>query len=530
MKIAVISTFDNDGGAAIAALRLHKGFLSLNQKSAMIVRYRKSNNPYIYTIAGNTDEMLVEEKIFKSMEKTAIEHNRTDLSNTFLSLPYPGYNLSKVDIIREADIINLHWVARFQSVESIASLLKLGKPVVWTLHDQNAFTGGCHYAAGCFKYQEECRDCPQLKDNHFQIPFHILHNKLKYWHDWCCNLTIVTPSRWLSGCVSESRLFKGLRVETIPNSVEIDDFKPKEKKAAKKELGLDPGQFTLLFGANCSNEKRKGFDNLVEALRYCLQDPKFRGLVKHDGVKILTFGPSQGELKELGFKFQPFGTITGKDKLAALYSASDLFVLPSLEDNLPNTMLESMACGTPVVSFEVGGMPDLIQNGVTGGMAPCFDTNKLGQLILDFAFDDEKRKQMGLNCRQIIEKNFKLQDQAANYLDLFNELYAKNNNLREGSEHSTSAKSEMSEVSELSEASALSFKKEILLDDWTPFWPGDGTEDGPGDAGIFEVYRKSAIKLLMAQMKYRLKWKKRLKRINNAFKLGQLFFKALKKK
>ncbi|HLP48811.1 MAG TPA: glycosyltransferase, partial [Candidatus Kapabacteria bacterium] len=323
-----------------------------------------------------------------------------------------------------------------------------------------------HYTAGCLKYREDCRDCLQLRDNRQQIPFHILNNKLKHRYD---NLTIVTPSRWLAGCASASKLFNGLRVETIPNSVETDIFKPLEKRTAKKELGLAPGQIALLFGTHIENEKRKGFSNLLEALRYCLQDPNFIRLAKSGGIKILTFGPPQGDLRKLGIKFQSFGSIAEKDKLALLYAAADLFVLPSLEDNLPNTMLESMACGTPVIGFAVGGMPDLIQNGMTGGLAPCFDNKKFAELILDLVFAAAKREQMGRNCRHLIEEKFKLQDQAANYLELFNDLSKHNN-------------------SEGGETMFSSQYKEISLTEWTPFLPGG--------EGIFEVYRKSALNLL----------------------------------
>ncbi len=502
MKISIISTYDNYGGASIAALRLHKGLRSLNQDSAMIVRFKNTNDPDVYTVLVKNKRMSLEDEIFKSMEYLAIDKNRTDLSNTMLSLPYPGYDLSKASVIRVADIINLHWVAHFQSVESISSLLNLGKPVVWTLHDQNAFTGGCHYAAGCLKYRKDCRDCPQLKDNLYQIPFQILNNKVKHWRG---NLTIVTPSRWLAKCARESKLFRGLRVETIPNSVETDELKPKDKKAAKKELRLNSEQVSLLFGALTGNEKRKGFHHMAQALRYCLQNPGFKDLAKNGGIKILTFGPPQEDLKELDIKIQAFGTISGNDKLATIYSAADLFVLPSLEDNLPNTMLESMACGTPLVSFKVGGMPDLIQNGVTGCMAPCFDSEKFGQLILDLVFNADKREQMGRNCRQTIEKNFKLKDQAAKYLELFNDLSKNRTVIYTG----TNEKKQVIPF----------LKRKIFVDDWAPIL----TE------GIFEIYRKSALNLLVIRMGPKRKWQKQSNLGNRLACAGTAFIEKIKK-
>lgn len=486
MNIALISTFDNVGGAPIAAFRLHKGFRELNLESAMIVRFKKSDDPHVYPIVVKKPEMNIETEVFKLMEKRAVQENRTDLSNTVVSLPYPGYDLSETALIREADIINLHWMAYFQSVESIAALLKLGKPVVWTLHDQNAFTGGCHYTAGCEKYREDCRDCPQLKDNTYQVPFHVLKNKLTYWKN---NLTVVTPSRWLAQCARESKLFKGSRVEVIPNSLETGIFKPKAKEEAKKGLGLDPRLITLLFGAHSGNEKRKGFRQLLDAMRFCLKDRQFRKLAKEGGIKIFTFGPPQEDLEKLDIAIQSFGYIENSDKLAVVYSAADIFVMPSLEDNLPNTMLEAMACGTPVVSFDVGGMPDMIRNGITGYLAPCFDSEKLGESILKLIFETGAREQMNRNCRDLIEKKFKLRDQARNYLDLFNDLLKNKESVP---------------INKNTEKSIMK-QGEILLDD-----PGPVRLEG-----LVDIYRQSVLELLIEWMGQKRKLHQQLNQIKH---------------
>jgi glycosyltransferase involved in cell wall biosynthesis len=419
MNIAIISTFDKAGGAAIAAHRLCKALRHLKQDAVMIVKFKNSKGPYTYQTALNDPQFAAERKIFKNIQEVEINQNRTELTNTWFSIPYPGYDISKTPIIVQSDIINLHWVAEFQSVETITSLLKTGKPVVWTLHDENPYTGGCHYTAGCTKYQEDCYDCLQLKENRNQVPFYNLKNKIKLWGK---NLTIVTPSRWLAESAGKSRVFKDLRIEIIPNSLETHIFKPKPKPLAKEELRIEPHVITLLFGAHTGNEKRKGFFKLLEALNHCLQDEKFKHLAKTGGMRIMTFGPPQEELREMDLEIKTNGYIEDDDKLATIYSAADMFILPSLEDNLPNTMLEAMACGTPVISFEVGGMPDLIQNGVTGYMAPCFESQEFGQLILKLVFNKNLREEMSANCRELIVKKFKLQDQAERYLVLFNQL------------------------------------------------------------------------------------------------------------
>jgi glycosyltransferase involved in cell wall biosynthesis len=420
MNIAILSTFVIEGGAPIAAWRLHKGLREIDQGSSMIVKVKSVEDRTIHRITVPNLKNRLEEKAFFLLERQLNRSMRTALSNTYFSPPYPMLDLAGIDIIQKADVLNLHWVAKFLSVESIAHLLNSGKPVVWTLHDQNPFTGGCHYSAGCEKYMEDCRDCPQLKDDRFQIPFRVLKKKLRLWGK---NLVIVTPSRWLAGSARQSRLFRDLRIEVIPNSLETDLFKPTAKAQAKQELGLDPQAFALLLGAYTGFERRKGYHELLDALRHCLKNERFQRMNRAGMVKILAFGPPQDELKEFFLDITSFGYITDPKQLATVYSAADAFLLPSREDNLPNTMLESMACGTPVLSFEIGGMPDMIENGVTGYMAPAFDTEKFGELILKMAFD-EKRSRMGRTCRRLIEEKFKLQDQAKKYAALYEDLLA----------------------------------------------------------------------------------------------------------
>ena len=431
MHISILSTFDSFGGASIAAMRLWKGLRLLNREAVMIVMHKQTNRPYIYPVSLTSPRVETERKIFWNIRQKEIEENRPPLSNTRFSFPYPGYDLSGTEVIHRSDIINLHWVAEFQSVETIARLLETGKPVVWTLHDANAFTGGCHYSAGCEKYTEDCRDCPQLMDNHYQIPFHVLENKIALWRK---NVTIVTPSRWLGECARKSQLFRNSRVEVIPNSLETDIFKPREQKQARKEIKSDPQALTLLFGAATGNEKRKGFYKLLQAMKYCLQDTTFRNLAINGRIKILTFGPPQEDLEKLEIEIKSLGYVHDNNHLAAIYSAADIFILPSLEDNLPNTVLEAMACGTPVIAFDAGGIPDMIENDVTGYLAPGFDPREMGTSILKLLFDQDKRRQMSLNCRQVIEQKFKLKDQAGLYLELFHDLLPGNRDRKIGKE------------------------------------------------------------------------------------------------
>jgi glycosyltransferase involved in cell wall biosynthesis len=419
MNIAIISSHDIHGGAARAAYRLHKGLRLLNQQPVMIVRKRDSGDPDVFQVQSKRARFQVEQNVVWIAQKHVLDMNRTDRSNTFFSLPYPGYDISGCEPIRQADVINLHWVTQFQSVESVARLLSLGKPVVWTLHDENPYTGGCHYTAGCQGYRADCRDCPQLKYDRCILPSRILENKCRYWRH---NLTIVTPSRWLTGNARQSKVFQKYDARVIPNSIETDLFRPQEKASARAALQIDPETLCILFNAEYHSEKRKGFRKLLEALEFCQKNRDFKKLVSNRKVLLLTVGNPQQELIQLGIPFKFFGYLKSDERLAEIYSAADIYVLPSLEDNLPNTMLEAMACGTPVVSFKVGGMLDMIQNGQNGMMVAPFDSQALGGAILKLAFDHKQRAKMLINCRRLIEENYRLEHQATAYSELFQEL------------------------------------------------------------------------------------------------------------
>jgi glycosyltransferase involved in cell wall biosynthesis len=420
MNIAILSTSDIQGGAAKAAFRLHNGLELIGQQSLMAVRRKKSAAPYVFEVQALAPDGASANRFFNVVEKYAFHQNRTPLSNTYFTIPYPGFDLSETEPILHSDVINLHWVAKFQSVESITGLLKLRKPVVWTLHDENAYSGGCHYSAGCRNYESGCVDCPQLNVNDFQLPSHVVNHKRRSWGN---DITIVTTSKWLAECASRSLVFGQSRVEVIPNALETDIFRPLDKQETKQKLGVPTDSLCLLFGAEYHSERRKGYWKLKEALDICFKDPVFKRRAQQKKIWVFTFGDPQNQSKEIELQVKSFGYVHSDEKLAEIYSAADLYILPSLEDNLPNTMLEAMACGTPVVSFPVGGMPDMIQNGETGFVAEDMNSESLASAILKALGDHQKRKEMTVHCRRLIEANYTLAHQAKNYLKLFEELH-----------------------------------------------------------------------------------------------------------
>ncbi len=420
MKILQVSTYDIRGGAARATYRLHCGLRNGGQDCRMLVKYRDTKDGFVSAIedkGGQTDEQFLMEV---PLQEHYINTHRTDVSNTMFSLPYPGYDISGLDLVQEADVINLHWVSQFQSPVTLNQLFALGKPVVWTLHDQWAFTGGCHYSAGCQEYRSNCGVCPQLANDPFFLPEATLKDKEQLFKN--ANLTIVTPSRWMSDCAAKSRLFKSFAVETIANSIETDLYYPLAKDRAKQHLGIPGDAVTFLFGAIDGKEKRKGFSELVGAMEFCRQSPLFRELLEKDRIRLLCFGSPNHQLESTNVPYVSLGRLETDAEIREAYSAADIFLLPSLEDNLPNTVLESMSCGTPVISFQIGGVPDMVTDGVTGYLVKAFDIGQMSEAIVSLALDPGKRESMGKAGRARVLKDYPLDVQAKRYVDLYDRL------------------------------------------------------------------------------------------------------------
>lgn len=299
-------------------------------------------------------------------------------------------------------------------------VIKLGKPVVWTFHDMWAFTGGCHYSAGCEGYQQDCYSCPQLQKDFYKLPYHLLQDKIELFSN--LNLVIVTPSQWLTECVKKSQLFRHHRVETIPYSLDKNIFFPREKPEAKEKLNINPDSFILLIGAMTGNEKRKGFFSLVTSLKILKKDPMINSLIHNGTIKITCFGEPSDALKELEIEIINWGNIQKDQDLSLIYSAADIFILPSLEDNFPNTMLEAMSCATPVISFAVGGMIDLIKDNINGVLIPAYNLDLMATKIIELINNPEKCRMMGMNARKEIETNYSLTIQAEKYSNLYEDL------------------------------------------------------------------------------------------------------------
>jgi len=358
VDVLVVNTFQKSGGAARAAYRAFLGIHDARPKSRYLTLTKEDLAPdidgrYQWSIKG-----LLATR-FASWDRIPMLRYPGRKPVTFT--PAAWINPLRVPLSRyRARIVHLHWVA--SSLLRIEDLGRVHAPVVWTLHDTWAFTGGCHYTGDCDRFRQECGKCPQLgSDQAGDLSHDIWQRKRQAYQRM--NLTVVAPSHWLAGLARQSSLLAGVRVEVIPNGLDTDVFKPVDPSAARAYFSLDAHRPTLLFVAQWLTDPRKGGDLLSAALD--LIDFPCTVLTVGNGALRPPANPQVA--------IRAFGSLRDDISMALLYSAADVFLCPSREDNLPNTVAEAMACGTPCVAFDVNGLPEMIRHRANGWLARAFD-------------------------------------------------------------------------------------------------------------------------------------------------------------
>ncbi len=418
MKILIVNTYDIQGGAARAAFRLNQALNKLNINSKMLVQFKAGDNKNVECVA----ETIMQKRLAKirphyDMLPLKLYKNR---QKTPFSVARAGVSVYRNKLVRETDLINLHWInGGFLSLKNIRELSFLHKPLVWTLHDMWPFTGGCHSSGGCIEYENKCGQCPILnskKDN--DLSQKIWREKKKILEN--INLIIVTPSRWLAQCAKNSSLLKGLQVEVIPNSVDINVFKPLKKETARDILNLPQDIFLILFNTiSSTNYKRKGLHYLYKAF----EKLNINYSEARKGIELVVFGASHSEeIKNSPLKTNFIGRLNDDYSLALCYSAVDIFITPSLEDNLPNTIMESLSCGTPVVAFKTGGIPEMIEHKQNGYLAEYKSVGDLAQGICWMLEDKNRLTDLGEKARQKVLDNYTYNIVGNKYLKLYKEL------------------------------------------------------------------------------------------------------------
>jgi glycosyltransferase involved in cell wall biosynthesis/ubiquinone/menaquinone biosynthesis C-methylase UbiE len=431
MKIAIVSTDDIYGGAAIAAYRLHQALLKAGAESTMVVKNKHSSDPSVVVFGGGEEIRSDAPPVLNApLAEYYITKNRPLLGNfllpTFFSFDLDEYDLSANSIILQADIINIHWCSGFLSARAISNLLALGKPIVWTMHDQNPFTGGCHYTDGCDEYLYNCDKCPQLVSDTLGLPSLFLSEKKHCLGLERNNLSAIFPSNWLRDCAANSPLFQKKILEVIPNSVDTQAFQPMPKNDARKLLGLPECGFVILFVASDMNESRKGLDILNESLRVAIEGP-LRDLHRQDNILLLMAGhPASHSNNTPPLKYLSLDFMNDKERLRLAYCSADIMAHCSREDNLPNTIIESMGCGLPTIAYDVGGCKDIIDHAVNGYLIPEDDHRAFADTLAKLATSSDQREKVRDNCLRTVSSKYTAEIQAKAYLNFFKRMLAQN--------------------------------------------------------------------------------------------------------
>ncbi len=409
----VLSTYDKEGGASRSTYRIFEALRNVLDESRMLVQFKSSIEPSV--IAPDTSFQKIIGKIRTRIDLLPLRKYKK-FAGTPWSIGWFPHNISKKIKKINPDIVNLNWVGR--GFLPISELPRIKYPVIWTLHDMWAFTGGCHYAFDCKEYINSCGHCPQLEsDSKNDLSRSIWEKKEKAWKN--LDMTIISPSRWLADCAKESSLFKNFRIEVIPYTIDTRVFKPINKSIAKTILNIPAEKKVILFGGlSATTDKRKGIQHLIPAIKI-LED---YGIYEY--AELLIFGATKPK-EDIGTKFNTnyLGFINDDITLSIIYSAADVFVMPSIQDNFPNTVLESLSCGTPVVSFGIGGNPDMIEHKINGYLAKPFEPADLAEGIRYVLSSDEKTiYSLNSKARQKVEDEYNAERISKMYLGLFEEL------------------------------------------------------------------------------------------------------------
>ena len=414
MNVVHLGNFDDGDGASIATYRLHRGLLRLGHDSTMLVAEKRTEDPAVQLFYPPRDlfsrlrRRLRRERITRSLAR--YRNSRPAGYELFSDdrTPHGGDLLVQLPA---ADVINVQVIRLFADYQAFFAAVPQHTPVVRTLHDMNFFTGGCHTDEGCGKYTERCRACPQLGSRKAKDLSHRIWQR-KYAALSSIGpdrLHIVAPSRWLATEAKSSSLLQKFPIAVIPFGLDTEDFSPRDQVLARGILGIPQDARVVLFVAEPITRRIKGFALLAQALD---------GLGDLTNLLLVSVGSGQPPVK-VQVPHLHLGHIRNNRLRSLVYSAADIFVIPSLKENFPLTALEALACGTPIVGFAVGGIPEIVRTGSTGLLVPAQDVAALRATIRNLLRDPARRAQMAADCRRIAVEEYTLERQVQRYLELY---------------------------------------------------------------------------------------------------------------
>lgn len=439
MKIVHISKaeYREHGGASRAANRLHRGLRAIGQDSWMFVARRELNDPNVIAFQRprGLAAYLTRTARFAHLRSDSkrIEFAvRTGLSEYF-SDDRSEHGANPLVQLPDADIFNLHWVSDFVDYRRFLPVASRRAPLVWTLHDMIPFTGGCFSTEGCDRFTSQCGGCPQLgSSSESDLSRRTWKRKRSaYQRIPPGRLHVVAPSRWLAAEAARSSLLRDVPITVIPHGLDAKVFSPKGRSFARQVLDLPQDKKIILWAAWAKaggGRRLKGGELFVQSLQ---------GLADQRDLLVVSVG-AENRLADLGIPHISLGLIADERLMALAYSAADIYVTSSLQESFGYTILESMACGVPVVAFNVTGIPDLVRDGVTGTLALSSDAAGLRAAILHTFADPARLAWMGANCRRIAVQEYSSEIYARRYTALYEEVLAVNRASEKNAGHATS--------------------------------------------------------------------------------------------
>lgn len=416
MRVLHLSASDLGGGAARAAFRLHQGLQRLGHDSRMLVAARKGDDPAVMEVGRSR---RLSDRFRRRWRRAQLQL----LRRRWAIQPSDPFHLARTDYQRDLDInldqvdvLHLHWISDFVDLPSWCIRYGRQRPIVWTLHDMNPLTGGCHHDLGCERYREQCGCCPRLHSRRE----HDLSRRI--WREKrtalgsidASRFRCVANSRWMAAKARASSLLGPYDIRTIALAVETDVFRPLDREACRRALEVPPDRKVVLFMAHTLRDPYKGYDLLKAALEQIAAR-----------VPLLLLVVGRGKVEPpAGMPCRFLGRILARESLAECFGAADVFANPSRAESFGQTCLEAMACGVPSVGFKVGGVPEAIRDGITGRIVPDVRADSFAAGLCELLEQDDARHAMGAACRDLALREFTLERQARDYVKLYEEIAA----------------------------------------------------------------------------------------------------------
>ena len=415
MRVLIVNTSEKTGGAAVAANRLMEALKNNGVKAKMLVRDKETDQ---ITVVGLPGALRMQWRFL--WERLAIfVSTRFSRAHLFeIDIANAGADITRLREFKEADVIHLSWVNQgMLSLQGIRKILDTDKPVVWTMHDAWPATAICHYTRDCDKYMSHCHNCPLLPGGGgaHDLAARTWARKKRMMANR--SIHFVACSRWLAGVAGQSALLNGQSVTSIPNPIDTRVFCPSNKREARMAAGLPLEGRVVLFVSQRVTDARKGMSYFTAAMALIAElSPE---LERTTCVAILG-GHAEEVASGLRLPSYPLGYVSDERRIAAIYNAADVFVLPSLEDNLPNTIMEAMACGVPCVGFRVGGIPEMIDHKKNGYVAAPRDAADLAAGIR-WVLCEADHDGLSREAQRKVALNYSQQAVAMKYINVYNQ-------------------------------------------------------------------------------------------------------------